>query len=117
MQYKALFKELGFSKRKDGKYINPQTGKGQRLDLAKDSAARQFGFKNWKTLQSVTRSKRYKKFAGWYEQAHGSKPDEAFNKLYQKTKEGERGEAQVELLRATTFQPTFQKEKWLVGYL
>ncbi len=117
MNYKQLFKALGFTKRKDGKFINPSTGRGQRLDLAKDSAARMEGFKNWKQAQAVTRTKRYKKFAEWYEQAHGVKPDESFNKLYQKTKLGERGEAMTELLRATTFQPSFSKEKWLQGYL
>lgn len=118
MQYKTLFKELGFTKRKkDGYWINPQTGKGQRPDLAKNSAAKLYGFKNYAELQKVQRTKRYRKFAEWYERAHGKKPDANFNKLYQKTKQGKRGMAQVELLRATTFQPKFNQEKWLAGYL
>lgn len=117
MRYTELFKKHGFVKRKDGKIVNPNTGKGQRPDLAKDSAARLEGFKNYKELQSINKTKRYKKFSEWYEKAHGKKPDEKFNKLYRKTKPGKRGKAQVELLRATTFQPKFSQEKWLQGYL
>lgn len=117
MRYQELFKSHDFKKRKDGYYINPATGKGMRPDRAKDAAARLEGFKNYKELQSVTRTKRYKKFAEWFEKAQERKAGEDFNKLYAKAKDGKRGEALVELLRATTYNPNFQKESYWKNYL
>lgn len=117
MNQKELLKKYNFKIRKNDKVLSPDTNKLRRKDVVLKELSKKEGFKDYKTLQKVTRTKRYKKFSEWYEKAQGLKPDKAFNKLFQKTKEGSRGKAQVELLRATTFQPSFQKERWLQLYL
>lgn len=117
MRYQELFSRHGFVKRPDGKWVNPATGKGMRSDLAKNKVAKLEGFDSYKELQNVSRTKRYKKFAEWFEKAQGTKPGTEYNKFYAKAKTGKRGEALVELLRATTFNPNFQKEGYWKNYL
>lgn len=130
MRYQDLFERHGFIRRaKDGYYINPTTGKGMRPDLAKDKAAKLEGFNSYKQLQQTSRSSHYKKFLEWYNKAHlteGNKASIEFNKTYAAYKKealkeaaGKKydKEAFVKLLRATTYKPSFAKERYQMLYL
>lgn len=129
MRYQELLKRQGFIKRSDGKFINPNTGRGMRLDLAKDAAAKAEGFKSYKALQDTSRSSHYKKFLGWYNKAHLTEDKPAsieFNKVYShykaellKANAGKKydKEAFIKLLQITTYKPSFQKERYQALYM
>ena len=58
-----ILKANGWTKRKDGKWINPINRKASREDLALNKIAKESGYKNYDDYKAVRRTKNYKRFS------------------------------------------------------
>ena len=58
-----ILKANGWTKRKDGKWVNPVTRKASREDLALNKIAKESGYKNYEDYKQVRRTKNYKRFS------------------------------------------------------
>ena len=59
----SILKANGWTKRKDGKWINPINRKASREDLALNKIAKESGYKNYEDYKQVRQTKNYKRFS------------------------------------------------------
>ena len=59
----SILKANGWTKRKDGKWVNPVTRKASREDLALNKIAKESGYKNYEDYKQVRQTKNYKRFS------------------------------------------------------
>lgn len=70
MRRDTELKLAGWSKRKDGKWINPLTKRPYTSERAINKVAKEAGYKSWKVAQATTKTANYKRFEGFAKDAN-----------------------------------------------